>query len=169
MPQRFADLLDVAFQESAGGGDPAAFAQAHKLRVLRLGALHAIREGQLKAGVPVAFLKQVGDDRQGAGLPGVAVEQQCGTPCSARPSAGRGSARSSALYSCRIPLSLRNPLRQMPGGCLQEPRLEQGPEFEKLLNLLGRELGDDGAAVGMDPDQPLRLELHQRLADREFG
>ena len=124
--------------------------------------------------MPVAFLKQVGDDRHRAGLPGMAIEQRMERGVQLSPAPDVVGAQLRAVF-LQDPVELAVILgRQVTGGRLQEPRLEQRPELEELLNLLGRKLGNDGAAVGVDLDQPFRLELHQGLANRdaahpEFG
>ena len=62
--ERFSSAFDVGFQELARCRDVSTDTEAEQLVVFGLCPCAAVREGELKPGVAVAFLQQVGHDGQ---------------------------------------------------------------------------------------------------------
>src|SRR5436190_12924069 len=54
----------------------------------------------------------------------------------------------------------------MPCEALGRDRLQRLPHLPEVQHRIGAELADHGAAIGIDIEQPLRLELAQRFTDR---
>src|SRR6476620_11314142 len=50
---------------------------------------------------------------------------------------------------------------------MQQIELDHRTELEQLLDLVERQRGDDRTPMGIEGDQPLRLELAQRFAYRD--
>jgi hypothetical protein len=95
--------------------------------VLGLGALHAVCERELKPGMSIALLKEVGHDRQCAGFPGVTVQKHMEFCIQLAPASDMVRPEFCAVLLKDVIELLIVVMSQMAGGGFQEARLKQRP------------------------------------------
>jgi hypothetical protein len=125
IPQGFADILNMRLQKRSGGCDMTTLAETQKFGMLGRGALHSVRERELKPGMPIAFLKEVGHNRQCARLPRVTVQQHMKFCIQFAPASDMVRPEFCAVLPKDLIELLVVVVGQMAGGGFQEARLKQ--------------------------------------------
>src|SRR6185369_10456254 len=167
LEQARAGAGDVFAEEEAGAARVALARGAQDRAMLVVGSAFAVGEGQLHTEIAVGLLVQSLRDAEGDGSVRGGVEGRVKRPVHLAP-------RGDVAIAKGLPVALEHfgGARDLRGvergdGAPEERGLDVGAEREDLVDLIERERGNDGAAMWAEGHEPFRLELTQRLADRD--